>query len=61
MAKPGPDANVGAGITLRTRNGLTALCQCLLNVDQLTLSHWPELLSSANSDSRAAKKLRFSP
>jgi hypothetical protein len=49
MAKPGPDANVGAGITLRTRNGLTALCQCLLNVDQLTLSHWPELLSSAIS------------
>ena len=27
-------------------NGSTALCQCLLNVDQLTCLHWPDLVSS---------------
>ena len=40
LANPGPDANAGIPLTVRLAfgapNGSIALCQCLINVDQLT-------------------------
>ena len=61
LANPGPDANAGIPLTVRLAfgapNGSIALCQCLLNVDQLTSSHWPDLLSGATSGHRPIGRL----